>query len=335
MPRITVREVAAITVVGLIACNPATDPAPSGPEAPSPRIGWTSLAPMPEARTESGVAALDGIVYVAGGVAAGADGWVARRDIFAYDPGTNRWRTAGTLIHPVWGAGMAALGGRIYVVGGWGEQGPVSDLQILDPATGHVESGTPLPSPMWLGTATVLGGRLHAIGAVGWNEDDPICSLCGTSFHEVFDPSTGAWSSRATPPSGLYPTAADTVNGKIHLVRGGTGGHLAVYDPEADSWTTSGGPLGRVGAAAVALGGKLYVIGGGEMPTACCNGPSPTGVVDRFDPQTAIWDQVMPMPTRRSGHGAAVVGQSIYVLGGPLPDLEGSPSAANERFTPE
>jgi N-acetylneuraminic acid mutarotase len=54
---------------------------------------------------------------------------------------------------------------------------------------------------------------------------------------------------------------------------------------------------------------------------------------ERFDPATNRWEQLEPMPTSRHGLGAAVVGNSIYVVGGG-PQAGLAFSGANERFTP-
>ena len=228
---------------------------------PMPNGAWTSLTPMPEHRTGVGAAALDGVVYVAGGIARQG----AARDIFAYDPRTDQWRTVGRLRHLTAQPGVAALGGRLYVVGGWDEQAALpGDLQIFDPATGRVEVGPPMPTPRGGLAVTVLHGRLHAIGG----DNDTM----GVEAHEVFDPSTGAWSSRARPPIGGAGVAAATIGGKIYLVGQGDR-QLQVYDPATDSWTTHDAPLDQANSAAVALAGEFYVLGGvdpkGIRATSC------------------------------------------------------------------
>jgi PKD repeat protein len=278
---------------------------------PMPNGVWTSLTPMPELRTGAGAAALDGVVYVAGGI--GSRG--ARRDIFAYDPRTDQWLTVGRLRQPATGPGVAALGGRLYVVGGWDGQGLVSgDLQILDPATGRLEVGPPMPTHRGSLAVTVLHGRLHAIG--GSND------TMGVQAHEVFDPSAGAWSSRARPSIGGGGVAAATVGGKIYLVGQGDR-QLQVYDPLTDSWTTHDAPLDQANSAAVAVAGGFYVLGGVDPQG------HQSDLVYRFEPETGTWGQVTPLPSPRSSPAVAVVGKSIYVISG-WPG-----NAHNERYTLE
>jgi hypothetical protein len=57
--------------------------------------------------------------------------------------------------------------------------------------------------------------------------------------------------------------------------------------------------------------------------------------VERFDPETGIWDLVAPMPTPRSFAAAAATGDAIYVIGGSPTGPYLSAGGANERFTPK
>jgi N-acetylneuraminic acid mutarotase len=174
-----------------------------------------------------------------------------------------------------------------------------------------------MPTPRGALAVTVLDGRLHAIGG----ESDT--SVDAYQAHEVFDPSTGAWSSRARPPIGGVGVAAATVGGKIYLVGNGDG-RLQVYDPATDSWTTHDAPLHQAGSAAVALAGGFYVLGGLDPQLTASD------VVYRFEPATATWGQVTPIPSPGFyPPAAAVVGESIYVISG------WGPYRHNERYTLE
>lgn len=46
---------------------------------------WTLVAPMPEAKSQMGVAVLDGLVYVIGGV------WGNRKSVYRYVPASESW----------------------------------------------------------------------------------------------------------------------------------------------------------------------------------------------------------------------------------------------------
>jgi len=81
---------------------------------------WVSCPPMPTRRAGSGAAVLDdGRMMVVGGYNEKgiAEGLLATCDVF--DPSSRKW-TEGTasLSRARWGHGCAALGGKVYVVGG-------------------------------------------------------------------------------------------------------------------------------------------------------------------------------------------------------------------------
>jgi hypothetical protein len=64
-------------------------------------------------------------------------------------------------------------------------------------------------------------------------------------------------------------------------------------------------------AAIAVLSGKLYVCGGLSFDRR-----SPSGCVDRFDPEQGHWETLADMPARRFGAAAAVLADRIYLCGG-------------------
>ena len=98
------------------------------------------------------------------------------------------------------------------------------------------------------------------------------------------------------------------------------------YDPQTDTWKALAPlPHPRGSAQAVAVGGKIYVIGG-----ACSNvkgnpgAPIPRGTnahivvdyVDEYNPATNTWRPCSSMPTARNHFLAAEVGGKIYAVNG-------------------
>src|SRR5215216_4442218 len=75
---------------------------------------WTQGAPMPTARSEIGVTALDGKIYVAGGFV----GEGVTRAFEAYDIEADTWETLAPLPDALHHLGIEALDGKIYLVGG-------------------------------------------------------------------------------------------------------------------------------------------------------------------------------------------------------------------------
>lgn len=115
--------------------------------------------------------------------------------------------------------------------------------------------------------------------------------------------------------------ATATLDGRIYVIGGGdvmAGGVPApptntveVYDPETDSWTFASPMLRAVtNHAAVALDGKIYVIGGEEefLPMS--------DAVQEYDPVTQLWTLRASMPTAREALAAAAFDGRIFVIGG-------------------
>ena len=115
--------------------------------------------------------------------------------------------------------------------------------------------------------------------------------------------------------------ATASLDGRIYVIGGGdvTAGVIPapptttveVYDPATDSWTLATPMLRAVtNHAAVALNGKIYVIGGQEefLPMS--------DAVQEYDPVTQQWTLRNSMPTAREAIGAAVLDGRIVVVGG-------------------
>jgi N-acetylneuraminic acid mutarotase len=115
--------------------------------------------------------------------------------------------------------------------------------------------------------------------------------------------------------------ATATLDGRIYVIGGGDvmagvipappTTTVEVYDPTTDSWTLAA-PMPRAvtNHAAVALNGKIYVIGGQEefLPMS--------DAVQEYDPVTQLWTLRTGMPTAREAIAAAVLDGRIFVIGG-------------------
>ena len=72
------------------------------------------------------------------------------------------------------------------------------------------------------------------------------------------------------------------------------------------------------GLPLAAHGGKLYRIGGVNFRNAAEADPDMHSVADfaAFDPASNQWTDLAPLPEARSSHDAAVIGNTLYVVGG-------------------
>jgi len=305
---------------------------------------WEERAPVPEARTEVSVASDGTLIYVIGGFRA-EPGSVpsAPRAMFAYDPATDAWTSRGQIPEGVNHAGFAAVGGRLYIVGGFRENtfGPTGAVRIYDPAADSWSDGAPMLTPRGALAVAVVEGKIHAIGGntadgagLPPHEHGAPQGDNSVATHEVYDPATNVWTRLAPMPTPRNHTGAAVIGGKIHVVAGRVSGNMElttheIYDPVSGVWTAGPPvPTGRSGIAVVGHGGKVYVFGGETVRT----GLSKTfDEAERFDPAAGRWERLPAMPTARHGLGAAAFGDAIYVLsGGPEPGF--AFGIANERL---
>jgi N-acetylneuraminic acid mutarotase len=87
---------------------------------------------------------------------------------------------------------------------------------------------------------------------------------------------------------------------------------------QPSSWEDLPGGPKLTGLAMVAHGGKLYRIGGFTAKNGEGEDESLWSQADfsSFDPQTSTWTDLPSLPEGRSSHDAAVVGNTLYVVGG-------------------
>lgn len=172
---------------------------------------------MPTARGAGVAVAAVGLIYVAGGrPPRGAD-------FAVYDPAADSWRTLPNLPTARNHLAGAAIGGRVYIVGGRFEAGftsPQSDaLEVYDPATGAWSTRARMPKPRGGVNGVEALGCLHAFGGEG-NAGAPNGLHAD---HDVYNPVTDTWTRMDPMPTPVHGvTGAALLHGLIYLPGGGT-----------------------------------------------------------------------------------------------------------------
>jgi N-acetylneuraminic acid mutarotase len=290
----------------------------------------TACTPMPTTRDLFGLAAApNGKLYAVGG---SGNPYLATVD--EYDPSFNTWarRFAPSKVNypPRYGAAVAVLNDKVYVIGGHDGTQATNTTFEYTPATDAWRSLTPIPTRRFAAGAAAVNGKIYVVGGY---DGGPL-----NAFSE-FDPAgnggNGSW--RTAPALAEYPAArfwsgvAAGPNGKLYAVGGDTGGALSStvreYDPVANSWTTRAAmSVPRETLAVAVAGGKLYAIGGqnyGGNGSTSASGPLVSvSTVEAFTFPTAgspngSWATAASLPAPRSVL-AAVTGPTgkIYALGG-------------------
>ena len=236
--------------------------------------------------------------------------------------GDPAWRTLAPAPSERTEVAAAAVGGRIWVLGGYAPDGAtLATVEVYDTAADTWSRGPDLPVAVNHAMAATLDGALYVAG--GNDGDGPSTQLARLEGER--------WRPLAPLPRGRSAGGLVALDGRLYLVGGVVDGGLAgdtqVYDPAADRWSSAPGlPTPREHLGAASSGGRVYVVGGRTGGIG-----SNLAAAEVFDPGTGRWRSLPPLPTPRHGLGVVAVGDVVHVLaGGPQPGLH--TSAANEAI---
>lgn len=274
---------------------------------------WTTKAQLPTAHSEVGAAAVNGKIYLLGGtIDVGSMAMLFNEE---YDPATDRARERAPLPQTLSHIGVVGLNGKVYAVGGFSDvqadhTGAVSSLLVYDPAANTWRALAPMKEPRGSVGAVAVNGKIYAIGGRGLD-------LKTVATNEVYDPATNKWTEIAPLPKARDHVGAVAVGGKIHIIGGRFGasrdftGLHDVYDPATNTWTSAAPLPTPRSSVAAALYHGMIVVDGGE-----CNNGAIFNENEGYDVKSDRWVTLATMPIGLHGFGAAVVGPTLYFLGG-------------------
>lgn len=202
---------------------------------------WTELAPLPVARGGATAQALDGKIYIAGGMdTTGA----SMNDLLIYDPTTDTYSDGPTMGERRDNPGSAVLGGKLYVFGGrtrnaTGDVNPtLNSVEMFDPATNTWTPRAPMPT----GRRTMVVGTLNGKAQVMGGERSTTTPSGTFSQNEEYDPLTNEWRSLTLMPTGRHGAVAGTIDNRVYVVAGGnqTG---SSYTTLNEVFSFEGGPV--------------------------------------------------------------------------------------------
>ena len=273
---------------------------------------WTQVLAAPMAREYSGVAALDGKVYVAGGqrTDTGVVPGPATNALEVYDPATNTWANLPAMPTARMGLTLTAWGGKLYAMGGRTDGYSISavgTVDIYDPSTGLWSTGAPMPTPRFHAGAAATGSAIVVAG--GEFETNVLATV------EAYLPDTDTWQARASLPSPRAQLGLQTIGTTVYAV-GGYGGlvpqwvaTVSAYDALTDQWSARQPMVNaRAFAATAVADGALWVAGGENVERAL-------DVLERYDPLTNTWRTVTASPRAFGRAGAATVNGRVFVPG--------------------
>jgi len=268
---------------------------------------WESLAPMPWGNHDVFGAVLDGKLYVAGGMA--AHGYPATYtffdELFVYDAERKEWSVAGTMETPRCYCGVAALDGKVWVVGGY--FGPNDDrkaidcVEVFDPKTGKWSVGPALDRPRAEAVVVTVADRLYVIGGAEKNvEHKSVVSIVAGEKQ---------WRPERDAPEPVRQANGCALGGKIYVITGGRGEFC--YDPARRKWSKlpaiPGGKTPRACLCA-AHNGEVWVMGG--------YGTDEPRATWRYSPKDGKWRRGPDLPTPLGWGAAGELGGKLILAGG-------------------
>lgn len=307
--------------------------------------GWSEGAALPDDRDEPRAVAVDGRIYLAGGIeeivdygrpsdVPGVSEHVevdSLRAFTRFDPETGEYTELAPLPEPLNHVGLAVHEGDVYLVGGHGNvlegADPRDELYRYSPEEDRWTRLPSMPTPRGAMSVGVVGDRLYVAG--GLAAGTPLATV------EAYDFGDGRWHRVADMPAPREHAAAAALDGRFYVIGGRNRrtdalADVTAYDPATDSWEAVADlPVASGGLEAVSYDGAILAMGGGDD-----RGGTVTGAVQRYDVGRDAWTQLPRMRTARHGFGAAVAGEAIYTFGGSPCALFAATDIV-ETFTPQ
>lgn len=261
-----------------------------------------------------------------GGGAAGADPDTTATPARAAAPASRAgWTRLADMPAGVAKFGVAALGNRIYVVGGYDTR---RSVMVYDVASNTWSPGSSLVRGTDNVAALATESRLYAVGGEA------------ATTLQVLGPATRSWALGPPIPTVRFASAAAVLGSRLHVVGGWNANNNAsaslatqsVFDITTQTWAQAA-PLAtaRNAAAAAVLQGRLHVMGG-RAPGIRSNDQTSMASMEIYDPAADRWTAGPALPTARAGLAAVVLDGRLYALGGE--STPGGVSDAVERYEP-
>jgi len=181
---------------------------------------WYEGTPVPAGNAvgNAGVAALDGYLYVVGGVKK-QTGQDPSNKTFRYDPSTEEWTELASMNRSRWGLTLTAFDGRLYAMGGanhtstswWIQPDVFDDVEVYEPSNDTWWDLADMPKAVFGHASVVLHEQILVIGGYTTSKSKKTWG---------FNPVSGVWTVHDDLPVEILDIAAAEIDG---LVVSGTG----------------------------------------------------------------------------------------------------------------
>lgn len=272
---------------------------------------WRTAGRLPCGNHDLAAAVVDGVCYVAGGLALSCGYPASPRildAVLAYDSVRCLWVERARLATGRAGAGLAALNGKVWIINGHAaaEKGTLATrlVDIFDPDKGTVTPGPATYHTRSMAVAAVVGGRLYVI--TGGVHDRAV-----RAEMESIGPGETVWRDEGAAPREVQAAVGCEYRGRLFLQVEPTG--LLSYDPATRVWRTDHAvpPDSRYRSAQVAVHeNHLWFVGGRGTPTETSS--------FSYDGETDVWRVETLAPRPCAWGAAASIGGQLMITGGAI-----------------
>jgi N-acetylneuraminic acid mutarotase len=206
-------------------------------------------------------------------------------------------------------SGIAALGGELWLIGGYFREGDrtkaTSTVEIFDPRSRRYRLGPPLEQPRGQVVALTVRDRLFAIGGAGDEQaSNEMISIAAGETH---------WKREPPAPGPIVQASGCVVGGRIYIASG-PGSKcpgLFVYDTQQRTWSQVKHPSDSAPNAPLcaAHNGQVWVMGG-------VGGSGGRVATHFYSPHTRQWQKGPDLPLPVSWGAAVEVNGRLLIAGG-------------------
>lgn len=279
---------------------------------------WVEGPELAFERDEPRIGVIDGEAYLVGGTTEVVHSPGERllitpsNSLTRFDPKTGTYTELAPVPQALNHMGVAVYRGELYALGGYGKRVDAHTgkrFYRYDPKADRWSRLPDMPEPRAAMAVGVIGHEMIVAG--GARDRVPLSQTFAYDFDDR------RWSRLPDMHSRREHVGDAVVGGKLYVLGGRAPYSLAVdtaerYDPARRRWEVLPRmPVPVGGLAGVSADGEAIAIGGGNDEAGTVS-----GVVQEFDPADGEWTLLPGLRTARHGHGAAVIGDRVWVFGG-------------------
>jgi len=248
-------------------------------------------------------------------------------------------------------AGVAAVGSRIYVIGGYTYSGTIQQVcaivEAYDTDTRTWSTKTPMTHARANLVAAAVNGKIYAIGG---SCNNPPEYPSATGYVEEYDPVGNTWTDKASMPVAKWDPRAVANGNDISCIGGNSGApnflytYNQVYNTVSNTWTdkaripaTSGPTASAIpiltGFGIGAINGKIYVAAGEASGGGAA---SLSNTLWSYSDATNAWTNVIPnIPFARERVASFVANDHLFIAGGDTGWAQGLGTTEVWEYLPE